>query len=291
MGSYTPEYEFTDEQMWAPLPNAEHSGDVMIVTPEIAGNWLDTRAHPGIAHNRKLSMRRAEMYAEEMRAGRWRVTHQGIAFDTEGKLIDGQHRLQAIRNAKMSVPIRVYVNEPRENFDVLDVGMARQASQLYMGGNASIITSAARFLVSGKIGTYQKGMSVAHVLEVVEKWGELETWASDAHAANRRAYIPASPHLAVLAQAERSIYRDKIYDWLKALNSGHDIPPGDMRGHVRERFLHRDKVFNQNREATYNTIAKAWNLYVVGERRQVFTWRFVEGTQAILGLEKQEEGE
>ena len=34
--------------------------------------------------------------ARDMKAGHWRLTHQGIAFDPAGVLIDGQHRLWAI---------------------------------------------------------------------------------------------------------------------------------------------------------------------------------------------------
>jgi len=37
-------------------------------------------------------------FAEAMRRGEWMVTHQGIAFDTQGVLVDGQHRLAAKRS-------------------------------------------------------------------------------------------------------------------------------------------------------------------------------------------------
>ncbi len=47
-------------------------------------------------HNRKPSADNAIAFANEMANGRWLVTHQGIALDAVGNLIDGQTRLAAI---------------------------------------------------------------------------------------------------------------------------------------------------------------------------------------------------
>lgn len=63
--------------------------------------------------------------AREIKAGRWQLTHQGIAFDSGGILIDGQHRLWAIIEAGTPVRLRVFYNEPPENRHVLDSGERR----------------------------------------------------------------------------------------------------------------------------------------------------------------------
>ena len=63
------------------------------ITPKIAEEYLK-KVKAG--NQRKLIMSRAESYAREMRAGHWFLNHQGIAFDENNCLIDGQHRLQAI---------------------------------------------------------------------------------------------------------------------------------------------------------------------------------------------------
>src|SRR5438046_2404287 len=46
--------------------------------------------------NRPLSRSTVRGFADAMRSGEWLVTHQGVAFDTDGVLVDGQHRLAAI---------------------------------------------------------------------------------------------------------------------------------------------------------------------------------------------------
>jgi hypothetical protein len=93
---------------------------VMDVTPDIAFRWLE-----GNTHNRPVNPLHVQRLAREMNAGRWRLTHQGIAFDVNGLLIDGQHRLWAVMEADMPVVMRVFFNEPAENRHVLDTGDRR----------------------------------------------------------------------------------------------------------------------------------------------------------------------
>jgi len=72
---------------------------VETITPEIAKKMLEVNRH-----NRTINYRRVVMYARDMRAGKWLLTHQGIAFGEDGDLLDGQHRLLAVIEA--GVPVR-----------------------------------------------------------------------------------------------------------------------------------------------------------------------------------------
>ena len=47
------------------------------------------------AINRKLSLHRVTLYAEQMVAGRWRFSPDLIVISEEGFLVNGQHRLLA----------------------------------------------------------------------------------------------------------------------------------------------------------------------------------------------------
>ncbi|HOD81757.1 MAG: hypothetical protein BWX88_03432 [Planctomycetes bacterium ADurb.Bin126] len=96
---------------------------IMEVTPSMAARWLE-----GNTHNRPLNQGHVERLAREITAGRWRLTHQGIAFSPGGVLLDGQHRLWAIVMADVPVTIRVFFNEPAENVEYLDGGLLRSAA-------------------------------------------------------------------------------------------------------------------------------------------------------------------
>lgn len=76
--------------------------EYVAVTPRMAEEWL--KANTG---NRRISEAVVEAYAQDMRAGAWKLTHQGIGFDTNGRLVDGQHRLTAILKAGFPVMMAV----------------------------------------------------------------------------------------------------------------------------------------------------------------------------------------
>lgn len=98
---------------------------VQTVTPGKAAEWLDANTT-----NRPLSKPVVRGFAEAMKRGEWVVTHQGIAFDTGGALIDGQHRLAAIVEAGLPVELTVFTDVADGSFDVLDTGKRRNAADV-----------------------------------------------------------------------------------------------------------------------------------------------------------------
>ena len=112
---------------------------VQTVTPKKAAGYLERNTA-----NRPLSQRTVREFAQVMRRGEWRVTHQGIAFDTNGALVDGQHRLAAVVEADVSVEMTVFTEVPQGAFDVLDTGKRRNAADvLAIEGEKSAVMLAA----------------------------------------------------------------------------------------------------------------------------------------------------
>ena len=99
---------------------------IIDLTPEMAEDWL-THCN---THNRRLIDAHVELLAQEMKAGRWQLTHQGVAFSPQRVLLDGQHRLWAVVLSGVTVPMRVFVNEPAEGMEVIDTGKARSHDQI-----------------------------------------------------------------------------------------------------------------------------------------------------------------
>jgi len=119
---------------------------VVTVSPEIAAKWLE-RNHK---QNRPINWKRVEAMANDIRAGAWKLTHQAVAFDGEGQLIDGQHRLQAIVQAGKSVQLLVVRNDDGSFHDPIDRGAARSIA-LLMGKHGRTVTAlnALRMLEQG----------------------------------------------------------------------------------------------------------------------------------------------
>lgn len=102
----------------------------MDVTPALAAQWLENNFR-----NRPISDDVVDAYARDMLAGQWVATHQGIAFNDKDELIDGQHRLQAILKANVTVRMMVTFGLPSEiagkqmtTMDCVDRGRTRSVS-------------------------------------------------------------------------------------------------------------------------------------------------------------------
>jgi hypothetical protein len=101
---------------------AKYKGDkpvtVMIeMTPAMAADALSRNDI-----NRPVRERHRAFLARQITEGRWRKTHQGIAFSPDGLLLDGQHRLLAVTDAGIPVTMSVTFNLDRDAFHVIDFG-------------------------------------------------------------------------------------------------------------------------------------------------------------------------
>jgi hypothetical protein len=98
------------------------------VTPAMAAKWLERNTH-----NRTVSQYVVDAYATDMKNGHWMFSHQGIAFDEDGNMIDGQHRLWAIVESGKTVDMLVTTGLSKESvngvsittMDVVDRGKVR----------------------------------------------------------------------------------------------------------------------------------------------------------------------
>lgn len=276
-----------------PIPAAPA---VMLITPETAADWLENR---NIGNRRKSNVT-GRRYARLIQAKRWKCTHQGIAFDRDGWLIDGQHRLMAI--VTTGIPVKLFVipfveGMDDHTFDVLDSGHKRQAAQLLNGPGANARAAAARYLgvVDDSFGPEHHiiqgitaaSVETADVLEIVKAWPELMAWATVMGTANRNAHIPQGPHLAVLAQAERSPHRDRIESWLEGINSGAGLEPKDPRLLVRNRFISGTRLAHGHAGQcmAYRLLVKAWNAYAVSGSLGVLRASDSEARPEVIGFD------
>ena len=93
---------------------------VVDVTPELAAQWLKRNYF-----NRKMNEEMIDRYQRDMLAGRWVLTHQGLAFDRNGLLVDGQKRLEAVRRSGKTIRMLVFVDQSIANHEAIDSGKPR----------------------------------------------------------------------------------------------------------------------------------------------------------------------
>ena len=98
----------------------------MLVTLKIAKVWLEKNRA-----NRRVSQAVVLKYASEMRRGKWLETHMPIAFNGNGELIDGQHRLLAIIAAKVDDLSFLIARELEGGvFSIIDTGKKRNLTDI-----------------------------------------------------------------------------------------------------------------------------------------------------------------
>jgi len=118
----------------------------VIMTPEWAKELLQK-------NNQNRSPRAALIIKlrGDIRRGKWHFTHQPIAVDGNGCLIDGQHRLMAISQEGISVPLMLATDCDSETMIAVDTGNARTVCDvLKISGmkNASAKSSTAKLYLS-----------------------------------------------------------------------------------------------------------------------------------------------
>lgn len=101
-----------------------------LVTPDMAKKYLEANTR-----NRTVSQHKVRELSSEISDGHWVMTHQGVAFDKNGDLCDGQHRLEAIVMSGCAVEMLVFRGLEIVAQDVIDTGRRRSVGdQLSIAG-------------------------------------------------------------------------------------------------------------------------------------------------------------
>ena len=90
------------------------------ITPAVARQYLARNVG-----NRPSSPTWVEQLAKMIIDGDWKLTHQGIAFNCDGTLKDGQQRLMAVVRAGRAVPMLVTRGLPNESMPIIDIHRRR----------------------------------------------------------------------------------------------------------------------------------------------------------------------
>jgi hypothetical protein len=143
------------------------SCDLEAITPEIARNYLAANTRNYRAINATI----VDRYARSMTEGRWEERHHdGIAFDWDGALGNGQHRLAAIVKSGKTVVMWVHRGCNPDIFLHSDSGLRRtEADRLRQLGFRSdvdvrLAASVARFMLLGLRGGETTGLVSAYSL-------------------------------------------------------------------------------------------------------------------------------
>lgn len=183
------------------VPGTKIETEWMEVTPEIAKIFLDVNTA-----NRAKRDKHVFRIASDMEQGMFHITHQGIAFDEDGVMLDGQHRCQAIILSEKPQWMLVTTGLPVKAKKVVDGGAKRKAADFMPGAFRDLKAAAIRIVMgieymggafsANSLANSVQQVTSAAIQENWDRWGDLTELAHLASQANRNVAIGPAGLLA-----------------------------------------------------------------------------------------------
>ena len=109
------------------VPMIDMRSEVIMVTPDLAKVFLASNTS-----NRRVRKGTVDFYAKAMSRGEWKLSPQGVTIYTKSnRILDGQHRLLAVVQSGVTVPLFVVYTSDEEVFKILDQGARRNTGDLF----------------------------------------------------------------------------------------------------------------------------------------------------------------
>lgn len=192
---------------------------VMLVGPDQAVKWLEANTR-----NRPLDQKHVDYIASEMKAGRWKLTHESIAFDVNGVLQDGQHRLWAIVMSGCTVEMSVTFNTSENCIENVGGGKRRMdhermnLSGRYQGGVTQNHLSALRAMLQGL--DDPRTIPFCQQMDLMARHKPAVDFAVEHLTTNRVKGVGSSVTRAVVARAWYSADLEKLRRFCEVLRTG-----------------------------------------------------------------------
>ena len=121
------------------------------VSPEMAERWLQHNEG-----NRSIDRATVKRYANDMIRGQWAETGETIKFSSDGRLLDGQHRLSAVVMSRTTVNMLIARGVDPSAIHAIDTGRTRSAGDaltiMASTTNANAVAALARKIIGFEYG-------------------------------------------------------------------------------------------------------------------------------------------
>lgn len=264
---------FKENRALPPLAPKQLSVRASMITPEMAEAMLSARGP-----NRHVSASVIGKYARDMVAGRWRLNGQTIKLAADGRLLDGQHRLEAAKKAKKAFPAIIVEGVPNENFSSLDIGRRRAMSDVLREQGEShtiVLASALRWLwmiENGVVLAANSSPTNGELLEILQQYPDVRFSLKQVSSIREimGSGIASALHctFAIRDKAKADEFFDRLID-------GVQLSEQSPVRHLRERLI-RTRASHRVRLAEAERVAltiKAWNAFSAGRDLHLLIWR------------------
>jgi len=250
-----------------PVTEEEHG---VTVTPSIARAWLALGGK-----NRNLVKGRVDAYSRDMKAGDWVFQADPVRFSTEGKLLDGRHRLNACIHSNSPFTCTVVTELDPLSQRTMDKGVPRKFSQdLTIKGEkyARDLASAVYWIWKMEEGRWllrrrAYSPTTPECFEVLDKYPEIRehlAWLKSFGAPGR--VVKIYGQMSAIYCLVSKTYPTHAQEFFSQLYSGANCPPGAPALALRHRFgyMRSVRTYTLTDLDRLTLTAYAWKAYMKG---------------------------
>lgn len=264
---------------------------VEIVTPKAAHEWLSK-----MIFNRPLKDTLVDGYARIMRAGGWDLNGQGLIFDDNDLLLDGQHRLHAVIAADCPIEMLVVRGVKKGVFDSIDIGSKRRSADVlgilgfeHTAAFAATLCWVRRYELGNLRSIQPEDKPTSpEIAGMAKRYADVHDsvrWCFSALGKTADRPVIARAHMAFAHWAFHRASGRKATEFFTGLATGADLPVSSVVWQMRKRLL----VDVRSRERMSPTVilamvVKAWNAYCTGEVKKQIVWKETEEFPTIHGF-------
>lgn len=243
------------------------------ITPEMANDFLENNPK-----NRPLKRFHLAFLCEEMRKGRWKFNGDAIRVATDGTLIDGQHRLEAVRQTGVSIKTLMVSGLDPDVFDTIDSGAKRSAGDTLAvageknGRNLASALVVANSILSGKTDfTRTIKASNAEILNLLDRHPEIRKSVKWGNSLGR--LTPPSVSIAMHYIFSR-VSQEKADEFFHMVATGEQLDIHDPAYLLRQRLIDNATAKGKlTRRYIAALFIKAWNSWRAGTKLKFLRFR------------------
>lgn len=250
---------------------------VVTLTPEMAADLLARNPR-----NRKVSKANYSIVRRAIENGEWMLNGEAIKIDTNGVILDGQHRCHAVVDSGISIQTFIIEGLPGDTQETMDTGKARNLGDVLairQEANASTLASVVRALTLRESVGLKASIGRQGTVTIKECTDFLEAnpWCRDILGTCKRVArnTPlAAPTVAALWVTFQELDPEDCDFFFDRLVTGEDMGEGDPIFVLRRQFNALSKERGERNKVYIAAITiKAWNKFRAGEQAGMFKFR------------------
>jgi hypothetical protein len=248
------------------------------LTPQRARDLLDNQAA-----NRPVKKAKVAQFAKDILDGNWRLTGDSVKVNTDGNMIDGQHRCLAVLQTDGPIQVWLTTDVPPEAVDFIDLGTRRSTGDvLHMHGEgrandlASALSFLHRFIRADELQTAARGYpSRSEALVLLDRHPGIR----DSVEAVSRIKAEIGYPLALAAANHyifSQIHPGEAKEFFDLLTYGENLARGNPIYALRRKLLtgttRKTRRGRDYQAELWACTIIAWNAWRKGQERMRLTW-------------------